>query len=241
MFIGRSAHRDRPDARVVVAPDFGRDASRYLGVCLAVPERQCAMKNAALEYEFTGDEQLMDQLMQRHGYALQKLYQRYGEVLHAVAMRVLHDETDSEEVLQDVFVQLWQKPDRYIAEKGKPLGWLITLTRRRAIDRVRQRMAYRRATERFEMLSRHRKPSAEELHIVEQHAGEADLRAYLKQAVHRLPPAQKDVIEWTFFAGMSQRQIATARHLPLGTVKTRIELGLRRLAGMISPSKSKIS
>jgi RNA polymerase sigma-70 factor (ECF subfamily) len=199
------------------------------------------MKNPALEYEFTGDEQLMDQLIQHDDCALQKLYQRYGEVLHSVAMRVLHDETDTEEVLQDVFVQLWQKPDRYIVQKGKPLGWLITLAHRRAIDRVRQRIAYRRATDRFEMLSRNRRPAGEELHTVDGSAERADLRMYLEEIMGRLPPSQKDVIEWTFFRGMSQRQIASSRHLPLGTVKTRIELALRRLAGMVCTIKSKVA
>src|SRR4051812_7197843 len=91
------------------------------------------MKNPTLEYEGAGDEQLMDHLVQHQPGALRRLYQRYHTVLHAVAMRVLHDEPDTEEVLQDVFLQLWEKPDGYIAQKGKPLGWLITLARRRAI------------------------------------------------------------------------------------------------------------
>jgi len=173
--------------------------------------------------------------------ALRRLYRRYQSVLHAVAMRVLHDEADSEEVLQDVFVQLWQRPEGYIAQKGKPLGWLITLARRRAIDRVRQRLAYRRVTDKFESLSRHRTPMSEESHTVERSAEQTDLREYLEQIVHRLPPAQQEVIECTFFRGMSQRQIASARHLPLGTVKTRIELGLRRLAGMVSTLRAKVA
>src|SRR5687768_9011631 len=187
------------------------------------------MKNPTLDYESIGDEQLMDQLVLRDDRALQKVYRRYGNVLHSVAMRVLHDETDTEEVLQDVFVQLWQKPEKYLVQKGTPLGWLVTLAHRRAIDRVRHRMAYRRATERLETSTRHRTPPRDEIHSVEQQAERADLRNFLEKMIRRLPSAQRDVIEWTFFSGMSQRQIATTRHLPLGTVKTRIELGLRRL------------
>jgi RNA polymerase sigma-70 factor, ECF subfamily len=191
--------------------------------------------------EGIGDEQLMNQLVQQQSGALRKLYQRYHNVLHAVAMRVLHDEPDTEEVLQDVFLQLWQKPECYVAQKGKPLGWLITLARRRAIDRVRQRMAYRRVTDKLESLSRHHTPVGEDFHTVERHAEQTDLRRYLEQIIHRLPPAQQDVIECTFFHGMSQRQIASARRLPLGTVKTRIELGLRRLAGLVSTARAKVA
>jgi RNA polymerase sigma-70 factor, ECF subfamily len=199
------------------------------------------MKNPALDFEGSGDEQLMRELVQQRSGALRKLYQRYQTVLHAVAMRVLHDEPDTEEVLQDVFLQLWQKPESYIAQKGKPLGWLITLVRRRAIDRVRQRMAYRRVTDKLELLSRHRTPVDEDFHSVERSAEQTDLRQYLEQVIHRLPPTQQDVIECTFFQGMSQRQIASARHLPLGTVKTRIELGLRRMAGMVVGARAKIA
>lgn len=199
------------------------------------------MKNPALDYECTGDEQLMDQLLHRDDRALQKLYRRYANILHGVAMHVLHDETDTEEVLQDVFVQLWQKPEKYLVRKGTPLGWLVTLARRRAIDRVRHRTACQRATERLETSTRHRTPAREDFHSVERQAERTDLRAFLEHLMRRLPAAQKEVIEWTFFSGMSQRQIATTHHLPLGTVKTRIELGLRRLAAMVALIKNKVA
>jgi len=199
------------------------------------------MKNPTLDSEPTGDETLMSELVQQRTTALRKLYKRYHTVLHAVAMRVLHDEPDTEEVLQDVFVQLWQKPEKYCERKGKPLGWLITLARRRAIDRVRQRMAYRRATERLEQISRNRTPGVTECHTTDRTAEQTDLREYLEQAMRRLPPPQREAIECTFFNGMSQRQIAAALHLPLGTVKTRIELGLRRLSLMISGLRAKVA
>jgi RNA polymerase sigma-70 factor (ECF subfamily) len=199
------------------------------------------MKNPALDYECSGDEELMDRLVHHDRCALQKLYKRYGDILHGVAMRVLHDETDTEEVLQDVFVQLWQKPEKYLVRKGTPLGWLVTLAHRRAIDRVRHRLAYRRATERLETSARHRTPAREDFHSVDRQAERADLRHFLEEMIRRLPSAQRDVIEWTFFSGMSQRQIATTRHLPLGTVKTRIELGLRRLTAMVALMKNKVA
>lgn len=195
------------------------------------------MKNSSLDSDCAQDEQLMTQLTRKPDIVLQRLYQRYGEVLYGVVMRVLHDSTDTEEVLQDVFVQLWQRPDKFESEKGTVLAWLVTLARRRAIDRVRQRMAYRRATDRLESQSRHHRPLESDCHTVELTAERDDLHEYLEGIINHLPPAQKDVIQATFFSGMSQRQIAHARHLPLGTVKTRIELGLRRMASMMLKAK----
>ncbi len=96
-------------------------------------------------------------------------------------------------------------------------------------------------TDKLEVRNRHCTPTPEDGHTVEQSAGQSDLRNYLKQLIVRLPPAQQDVIECMFFLGMSLRQIAAARHQPLGTVKTRIELGLRRLGAMISSLRKKVA
>jgi RNA polymerase sigma-70 factor (ECF subfamily) len=179
------------------------------------------------------DEDLMVSLQQRDTTALQSLHERYHGLLHTVAMNVVHSPLDAEEVLQDVFLHIWNRAETYSAEKGRPLGWLVMLVRRRAIDRLRQQSSYRRATSRFEANclqenERHMR-SAES----DRKACLDDLRNLLRQQLHRLPPAQKQAVEMTFFAGMSQREIASATSLPLGTVKTRIELGLRKLAHLL--------
>lgn len=200
------------------------------------------MKNPSLEMDTAGgDLTLMDRLVQQQPQALRELYDRHHGVLRAIVLRVVHDEGDADDVLQDVFLQLWTRADHYSAAKGKPLGWLITLARRRAIDRLRQRMAYRRATDRFETECKHPKKGVEESRVVEREACRADLRAYLGELIDHLPPAQKQVIEQTFFQGLSQREIAATMRLPLGTVKTRIELGLRKLSHVVLAVRRKVA
>lgn len=200
------------------------------------------MKNPGLELDSAGgDLTLMERLMARQPQALRELYDRHHGVLRAIVLHVVHDEGDADDVLQEVFLQLWTRADHYSAEKGKPLGWLITLARRRAIDRLRQRLAYRRATNRFETECRQPKKGAEEIRLVEREACRDDLRAYLAELIGHLPPRQKEVIELTFFKSLSQREIAATLRLPLGTVKTRIELGLRKLAHVVRAARRKVA
>ena len=182
----------------------------------------------------------MDGLVQQQPEALRELYQRYGKILRAVAVRVLHDESDAEDVLQETLCQVWCRAECYRAEKGRPIGWLITLARRRAIDRLRQRSAYRKATERFEIELKHPGRGAEFNHPVEREAFRDELRELLRRLISRLPPAQQQVVVMAFFQGLSQREIAHIANLPLGTVKTRLELGLRKLANVLTASRAKI-
>jgi RNA polymerase sigma-70 factor (ECF subfamily) len=136
---------------------------------------------------------------------------------------------------------LWTKPETYCAEKGKPFGWLITLARRRAIDCLRRRQAYTRATDRFEIF--HRQPPAQVRTAApaEQMAFRNDLRVYLQGLMGLLPPAQKTVLEQGFFGGMSQREIARTMRVPLGTIKTRMELGVKKLAHMVGPTRERVA
>src|SRR5437867_379188 len=103
----------------------------------------CTVKAAAE----LSDETLMRKIVRHKPDALAELYDRYSGILKAVIMRVIHDEAEAEDLLQEIFLQIWQQAGHYSAEKGKPLGWIVTLTRRRAIDRLRKRQAYTRATE----------------------------------------------------------------------------------------------
>ena len=169
------------------------------------------------------------------------LHTRYAPILRAVIMRVMHDPVETDDVLQEVFLQVWTRAETYCAERGQPLGWLITLARRRAIDRLRQRCAYQRACDRFEVQSVPAAATGGKAHSVEQEACGDDLRELLERLITRLPPRQQEVVKLAFFKGCSQREIAANLHLPLGTVKTRIELGVRKLALAVGPSRDKIS
>ena len=196
---------------------------------------------ATLDYPTQAEDlELINGLVNQEPDALARLYDRYGTVLKAVIMKVLHDETEAEDVLQEVFLQVWDRAMHYSAEKGKLLSWLSTVARRRAIDRVRQTCAYRRATDRFEVVSRHPDKEMDEIHTVECEAQHHDVRELIDHQLDLLPDSQREAICLAYLEGRSQREIASMTHTPLGTVKTRIELGLKKLSHAIGNAKDKI-
>lgn len=164
--------------------------------------------------------------------ALEELYRRHSVTLKAVIVRVLHNEHSAEDLLQEVFLEIWRLADRYSPEKGKALGWMITLARRRAIDRLRREQAYSRVEERFQVETE-RQPDAWTNNRVENEIEASDLRAILSDILETLPPAQKSAVELAFYQGMSQREIAHHTSIPLGTIKTRLELGVRKIASKL--------
>src|SRR5687768_16324875 len=97
------------------------------------------------------DEQLMGLIQARDDAALATLYRRHTPLLRTVIARVVHNEHDVDDLLQEVFLELWNRADHYDEAKGKALGWIVTLARRRAIDRIRRRQAYARAEERLRL------------------------------------------------------------------------------------------
>lgn len=192
--------------------------------------------------EMPCDETLLHEIVElKSEPALEQLYLRYRSVLRSVVMRVIRDESEADDVLQDVFVQVWTQGHHYSAEKGRVLGWLIILARRRALDRLRQRCAYQRASDRFEAEYKHPPGGAEENRIVDREVCSKDLRDLMCRLIGKLPPHQGQVIRLTFFEDMSQREIAARLGLPLGTVKTRIELGVRKLCNALLPMREKVA
>jgi RNA polymerase sigma-70 factor, ECF subfamily len=147
----------------------------------------------------------------------------------SLIMQILHNNTEADDVLQDVLLQVWGRASSYSSEKGPLMTWLCTLARRRAIDRLRQQIAYLRATDRYEVSCRSSK-NANESHTVECEAFRDDLRLLLHQHLVGLPPRQQQVFRLAFFEEMSQREISAFIQTPLGTVKTRIELGIKKLS-----------
>jgi RNA polymerase sigma-70 factor (ECF subfamily) len=176
------------------------------------------------------DQHLMNGILERQPAALDHLYTRYGGMLKSIIMQVLHDDSEADDVLQEVLVQVWDRAATYSSSKGKLMSWLSTLARRRAIDRLRQHSAYRRVTDRYEISCNHSNKGFEESHTVEQEAFCDDLRTLLDQQLDTLPPHQREVIRLAFFEEKTQRQIAVLTQAPLGTVKTRIELGMKKLS-----------
>jgi RNA polymerase sigma-70 factor (ECF subfamily) len=185
------------------------------------------------------DEALMKAITDRHQTALRELYERYGKTLKAIITHVVHEEAEADDVLQEIFLQIWKEAANYSPEAGKPLGWVVTLARRRAIDRLRRRQAYCRAKDRFESHIE-QQPDAWVRNRIDDDLVRSDMRRFLERQMHTLPAYQREAIELSFFEGLSHREIAAVTGTPLGTVKTRLELGLRKLTNGIRPLRRKI-
>lgn len=226
--------REFTDGSIVRPTDFGKPRNR-----LRCVEIKTAMQTT-IDTSLIEDAELASGLARHSSAAMSELCGRYGTILKAVIMKVIHDESEAEDVLQEVFLQVWDRADSYSPEKGKLLSWLSTVARRRAIDRVRQACAYRRATDRFEIVSRHPDKELSETHPVEHEAQQDDVRELIDRQLDLLPDRQREAISLAYLEGRSQREIATITHTPLGTVKTRIELGLKKLSHAIGASRDKI-
>jgi len=188
---------------------------------------------------FLCDEMLMQEITQRRQTALKELYSRYGRSLRALIGSVVHEESEADDVLQESFLQIWREAHHYSPKAGKPLGWVITIARRRAIDRVRRRDSYRRAKQRFEDEI---KPQAQPVRssATDTEVAQSDLRKFLGRQMRTLPKVQREAVELAYFRGLSQREIAATTNTPLGTVKTRLQLGLRKLTQCVRPMRNKI-
>jgi len=184
------------------------------------------------------DEALMKAISRRRYDALAELYDRHGKRLRATIDGVVHEEGEADDVLQEIFIQIWEEAARYSPKAGKPLGWMVTIARRRAIDRLRRRQAYSRARERYQKRVTHETSNstrqADEVFMLN------DLRHFLKECMRILPRLQREALELAFFKGLSHREIAAATHAPLGTVKTRLELGLQKLTHALRPLRHKV-
>jgi RNA polymerase sigma-70 factor, ECF subfamily len=143
-------------------------------------------------------------------------------------MRMLRMPSDAEDLLQEVFVQVWHQANRYSEERGSPEAWIINIARSRAIDKLRAR---RRMEKSFVLTDDPSKSESNE--NVESSAAEAEARLTMNSALANLPEAQRRVLALAYFEGLSQTEIADRLKEPLGTVKTRMRSGIQRLRDML--------
>ncbi|MCH8346117.1 MAG: sigma-70 family RNA polymerase sigma factor [Chloroflexi bacterium] len=186
------------------------------------------------DYKELGDEELMRRLFHKDKQAFEAIFDRYGDLVYSTALRVLRDAHLAEDISQEIFVRLWRKPESYVAERGRFLTWLISVTRNRAVDEIRSRG--RRL--RHETAS----PEEQEREIPAGEANDPALNAQLAEqartvraALTELPPEQRQVIELAYFGGLTQQEISDQLDQPLGTVKTRIRLGMQKLRAALAP------
>ena len=155
--------------------------------------------------------------------AFEQLYGRHGSMLFSLALRILVDRADAEDVLQEVFVQIWKTARSFDETRGKPLSWLIMLTRSRAIDRLRSRQTRTRVLDAAGL-----EPS-DDSPLPGQEASASETRSIVRRAIQTLPAEQRTPIELAYFDGLTQTEIAAQLSQPLGTIKTRMRNGLLRL------------
>jgi len=162
--------------------------------------------------------------------ALEALYERRAALVFGLCLRVLGDRSEAEEVLEDVFFELWQRSERFDPGRSAPLAYLVTLARSRAIDRLRRarRGAHAPDTASEEARAEAREPAAHgESPLAE--AQRSERRRLVAALLGGLDPADRHALELSFFAGLSHGEIASRLGQPLGTVKTRIRRALLRL------------
>lgn len=143
-------------------------------------------------------------------------------------MRMLRMPSDAEDLLQEVFVQVWHQANRYSEERGSPEAWIINIARSRAIDKLRAR---RRMEKSFVLTDDPAR--AESTENVESSAAESETKLAMNSALANLPEAQRRVLALAYFEGLSQTEIADRLKEPLGTVKTRMRSGIHRLRDML--------
>ena len=151
--------------------------------------------------------------------AMAQLYDRYSSIVYSVALRVLGDTGAAEDVMQEIFMQLWRKPESFDASRGSLAAWLAVITRHRAIDALRKR-----------------KPETDPDDVVialdfdlEEEAGRKIAIEKVRGALAGMPAEQRKTVELAFFEGMTHSEVAAKTGEPLGTVKTRIRSALQSL------------
>lgn len=172
------------------------------------------------------DSALIERIMTGDEGALSALYDRYSGMLYAMLLRILKDTGAAEEVLQDLFLQLWRGAARFDASRGSLAAWLLVIGRNRALSRLRGKQRREFVPDGSEGFSLEAVPSSEDL---EDEAARMQLMNRLREAMAALPAEQREAVELAYFEGMTQSEIAERTGSPLGTVKSRVRAAMQSL------------
>jgi RNA polymerase sigma-70 factor (ECF subfamily) len=173
------------------------------------------------------DRELASRLVAGDEHALRETYRAHAPAVHGLALRVLSNEALAEEIVQDVFVRLWEEPERYDVSRGPLRAFLLSMTHSRAVERVRSEESLRRRHSKLERQPT--EPGEDPARVVETHEAEQAIRA----ALAALPELQRRPIEMAYFDGLSYREVARELGEPEGTVKYRIRMGMQQLRAVL--------
>jgi RNA polymerase sigma-70 factor, ECF subfamily len=180
------------------------------------------------------DPALLARVVKGDQQAFSQLYDHSSTVLFSLALKILGNHEEAAELLHDVYLEIWRKVARYDVGRGTPIAWLVTLTKSRAIDRLRARATQGSRSTRL-LESTPPEPTADSNPIPVDTQANQGLRIAVSTALVELPPAQQQAIELAYYEGLSYGEIAARLNQPLWTVKTRIKLGMSKLRNGLKP------
>jgi len=175
------------------------------------------------------DRQLIDQVKQGDKTAFKEIYSRFSQVVYNLALRMLRDKEDAEEVVQEIFLQVWNKAYSYDSERGAVSTWILNIARSRSIDKLRTVVYRDRNTE----IDEEKVNSNDDLSRIIEDREES--KNVIRQALDSLPEKQRIAIEMVYFEGLTHLETAEKLDEPVGTIKTRIRLGVLKLKDKIMP------
>jgi RNA polymerase sigma-70 factor (ECF subfamily) len=180
----------------------------------------------------SADSKLVLELLQKTAMgdreAFTRVYDSFSSLVFTLALRMLKTRSDAEDLLQEVFVQVWKQAENYSPERGSHEAWIINITRSRAIDKLR---SIRRMEKSFVLTEDPARAESKENLAIS--AAENEAKLTVNSALAGLPDAQRQVLELAYFDGLTQSEIAARLAEPLGTIKTRMRAGIQRLREML--------
>jgi RNA polymerase sigma factor (sigma-70 family) len=187
-----------------------------------------ARRPASRDYSGFVDEALLALVAREDEEALAQLYDRYSRVAYGLALRVVRDPALAEDAVQEAFLTLWRTAAGFRSDRAKPSTWILTLVHRRAVDVVRREERRRAAP-----LETAEEPDASGL-ATDEEIELTDRRRLVQQALQQLPDEQREALELAYYGGLTQSELAERLAVPLGTIKSRMFTGLRRLRDILA-------
>jgi RNA polymerase sigma-70 factor, ECF subfamily len=190
--------------------------------------------NDARQEQGLREQALMRQIAHKNEAALEELYDRYATLLYSTILAIVKHPHEAEDVLQEVFLHIWNTAAQFDATRGNVYAWLITMTRNRAIDKLRSKhFKAHNNTLSDEYLLDHADTMAVPLDALIM----TERAALVRSALENIPTEQATVLTMAYFQGHSQSEIAALLNVPLGTVKTRMRQGLQKLSRLLVPAQ----